>query len=69
MTWPKLPPVSVKVLEKYCPCYGMIGALFSLFVITLLCEVCNMCQKSNHPKIVLMTKYHLLMQSFYEIIL
>jgi len=26
------------------------GALFSLFVITLLCEVCNMCEKSNHPK-------------------
>lgn len=26
------------------------GALFSLFVIKLLCEVCNMCQKSNHPK-------------------
>jgi len=35
MTWPKLPPFSVKVLEKYCPCYDMIGVLMVLYLVYL----------------------------------
>jgi len=69
MTWPKLPPVSVKVLEKYCPWYDMIGILMVLYLVYLwlhCCVKCMICVKRQTTwKIVLMAKYHLLMQPFY----